>query len=272
MNLVKLATKYNDEFNWAKILPRCKDADGYKVHATALSTILPDSDSVFLGVYLINVKTGQSEYLNLRARWDTSEARLCGFPGEFSLWNDDEENPEATIHITQYMEFVIMSEAKRCVQSQLRRKACTVPKFWQKKILTSLNAALEYLGSKEPAREALIEKLQALLRNEHGGCSDNTCTINEQMMELAPAATAEEFSGSGAASKRFQRLTGELLSLSGGFKAVQKDAERICADVEHMHHESCNAVIWDFDGQYSEGDKIHCDSCGESVTWKPESE
>lgn len=127
--------------------------------------------------------------------------------------------------------------------------------------------------SVEEQREELTEQLTELLDNEHGGCTNNTCIINQEMMEQFPTHIAEDFCGSGAASRKFQRLTRELLATYEDHHAqILKECNEICSTIAHHQCKHCNAVIWDFDGQYSENDSVHCDSCGNAINWQPEKE
>lgn len=119
---------------------------------------------------------------------------------------------------------------------------------------------------------ALIDALAALLREEHAGCDDNTCIIRDDFMEQYPLLVIDNFCSSGAASRKFQRLTGRLRSkYKSWWKVMRRDAGRLCRNVPHMTC-TCNAVIWDLHGDYSETDMAHCSSCAARVAWKPETD
>jgi len=118
----------------------------------------------------------------------------------------------------------------------------------------------------------LIEELTALLKEEHAGCEDNTCIIRNDFAEQYPIVIFEDFASSGAASKKFSRLFGELRSCyKSWWKLLRRDCGRLCRNVPHQTC-SCNAVIWDLYGDYNEGNHVRCASCNKALNWHPETD
>lgn len=153
-SLIEKATALDDSFDWKKILPISKEADGYLIHATTLSVILPigqadgDARRVQCGVFLIHKASGKSEYINITARWDRDDlVRLCGFPQDFAMHDENEEVVECSTYISRYMEYVILSDLKRAVQNQFRNKSWknTLTKEEKQSVLNAFNKAIKTL-------------------------------------------------------------------------------------------------------------------------------
>ena len=103
---------------------------------------------------------------------------------------------------------------------------------------------------------ALVDKLEALLQNEHTcGCDQSTCDVSQSYNFGYVLWALYLFDSSGAASDEFTALYAQLPR--SFYAAARREADEFCDSVEHFECRYCNAVIWD--PQWSEG---HCESCG----------
>lgn len=118
-------------------------------------------------------------------------------------------------------------------------------------------------------RSELIERACELLEQEHPGCTDNTCMIRPEFVQWWPLHIMNQFVGSGAASPQFERVAAEFRSrFKRPFELESKECRQICRTIAHFECKHCSAVVWDFHGDWSEGDAVGCDSCANDTVWK----
>lgn len=94
-----------------------------KIKATTLSVILNDSKSVHCGLEV------DGEYINITLRFDRDKPMLCGFPLDWGLHDDKEDEisrityeDDFKVYISEYCEEKIIRQLKKCIERQFKSK------------------------------------------------------------------------------------------------------------------------------------------------------
>jgi len=104
--------------------------------------------------------------------------------------------------------------------------------------------------------EHILEKLDRLFEKEHGGCTDNTCSMSLCFAAGYTMHAIECFKNSGAASTKFNTLI-EKLPVEKLRYWANKEAEDFTRETPHVECKNCNAIIWNTPS----GENPCCDSC-----------
>lgn len=115
------------------------------------------------------------------------------------------------------------------------------------------------------SRKGILERLYALYEAQHGGCDDNTCSMEAAYCAGYGLIAIDQFSGCGAASNEFIKLFKQLpkhafqLAVNHEYELFQADPE--CESLECEH--GCGAYIYNW--RFS-GERVYCGNCGKITT------
>lgn len=116
-----------------------------------------------------------------------------------------------------------------------------------------------YIMSSKLSYEEIKEALCALLDEEHGGCSDNTCAISSCMSHGYHLWAVSLFAGTGAASDEFDRLYRSLPR-----KRFEREAEKerveFLDEVDSASCPHCNAIVYE-----PKEHNYYCSNCGKTA-------
>lgn len=98
------------------------------------------------------------------------------------------------------------------------------------------------------------DRAMELIRRDHGGCEDNTCTLGRAIMHGYELVAIDHWIGCGAACSEFNDV--HLFEYDPAEAVMQ--ADEMIRDLGYVECSHCDAIIW----EVAKPDHCQCDNCG----------
>lgn len=106
----------------------------------------------------------------------------------------------------------------------------------------------------------ILNKLEELYEEEHGGCEESTCSMQVAFEHGYTIHALDCFASSGAASDEYYALWNKIpRKLKDAYSRYE--AELLCKEISNAECSYCNAVSWQIEYLKNTKGEIYCGSC-----------